>query len=797
MPMVVPFDQCVARPPDGILRFPLKEHLEAVAVDCGSANGTAEEQLAFLAGLLHDAAKCHVQWQKYILGQLQKGPAHAPLGAALFAFFADKLISLRSESRSEKEWLRDTALEWTRAIYNHHGKLDDLDVLPPWEKCSCTGELEKLLQGCDTKGLFLFISSYFPELHTNEKQFCDWLESFSETWERRVRFGRDSVLRKKVRHQSDREDFSTLALRMPKVASQLVCADRFHAGNFKRSYLDAGEAGKAISSLESACHERAANALKTGANRALVDSRQRIQKKALERYRENADSTFFTLLLPTGYGKTLTSLRVALEACLSGRCQRVIYVAPYLSILSQSALEIKQATSLDVFQHHHLSLAELADDEDVDVLDTWQAPLLATTFNQFFRALFPYRAQECLRTEALARAFIIIDEPQIVDTGVWNVFLRALAASSNYWKWQVVFATATLPPVRVGLGQNAVALAPSQVEWGNRFALDYASQPLTAGEVADNVCRLFKTDNSIAVVLNTIADAAQVYRLLKESNNIQHLHCLTGMMLSGHKTEIICSIQEELKAGMPTVAVCTQILEAGVDLSFRTVLRALPVFPSIAQVAGRVNRHGEGKRATVTVFPFVRENGVDVRRYVYRNATARHQTDRLLKECPHIREEDMGRVLNIYFQRCWQENKNEACLAKFEQAAYGRWSELGGLQPFDSGRQREEIFVPWENIQLSPSMQQLLEEFAPNGPEQLLSCYLNRDFLKSLDFLQRKRFMALFRQYTVSVPRKTAMQVAERINPWLWRLSNVEEYSKETGMAYLLESEPDPACTII
>ena len=94
-------------------------------------------------------------------------------------------------------------------------------------------------------------------------------------------------------------------------------------------------------------------------------------------------------------------------------------------------------------------------------------------------------------------------------------------------------------------------------------------------------------------------------------------------------------------------------------------------------------------------------------------------------------------------------------------------------------------------------MQQLLEEFAPNGPEQLLSCYLNRDFLKSLDFLQRKRFMALFRQYTVSVPRKTAMQVAERINSWLWRLSNVEEYSKETGMAYLLESEPDPACTII
>ena len=797
MPMVVPFDQCVARPPDEMLRFPLREHLEAVAVDCGSANGTAEERLAFLAGLLHDAAKCHVQWQKYILGQLKKGPAHAPLGAALFAFCADQLISLWTESRSERAWLRDMALEWTRTIYNHHSRLDDLDVLPPWEMRSYTGELEKLLKGCDTKGLFLLISSYFPELRANEKQFCDWLETFSETWERRVRFGRDSVLRKKVQHQSDREDFSTLALRLPKVASQLVCADRYHVGKFERSYLDAGEAGKAVSSLECTCHERAANALKNGANPALVDYRHRVQKKALAKYRENADATFFTLLLPTGYGKTLTSLRVALEGCLNGRCQRILYVAPYLSILSQSALEIKQATSLEVFQHHHLSLAELADDEDVDVLDTWQAPLLATTFNQFFRALFPYRAQECLRIDALHHAFIIIDEPQIVDTGVWNVFLRALAASSSNWKWQVLFATATLPPLRVGLWQDAVALAPSQVEWGNRFAIDYASQPLTAGEVADNVCRLSKTGNSIAVVFNTVADAAHVYRLLRECNNIQHLHCLTGMMLSGHKTEIIRSIREELKSGIPTVAVCTQILEAGVDLSFRRVLRALPVFPSIAQVAGRVNRHGEGKRATATVFPFIRENGVDVRRYVYRNATALRQTDTLLNENPHLSEEDMGDALKTYFQLCWQENKNEACLAKFEQAAYGRWSELAGLEPFDSGGQREEIFVSWANMELSPAMQQLLEEFAPNGPEQLLSCYLNRDFFKNLDFLQRKRFMALLRQYTVSVPRKTTVQVAEHVNPWLWRLLNLEDYSKETGMAHLLENELDPACTII
>lgn len=172
------------------------------------------------------------------------------------------------------------------------------------------------------------------------------------------------------------------------------------------------------------------------------------------------------------------------------------------------------------------------------------------------------------------------------------------------------------------------------IKWGSRFALDYINQPLSMGEVADYLCRQGKSGDSIAVVLNTVADAAQIYRYLQKRNTLKHLHCLTAMMLPSHKATIIQNIRKELKAGVPTVTVCTQILEAGVDLSFRRVLRALPVFPSIAQAAGRVNRHGEGKRATVTVFPFIRENGVDVRCYVYRNETARRQTDALLSETP-------------------------------------------------------------------------------------------------------------------------------------------------------------------
>lgn len=795
--MVVPFDQCIARPPEETIQYPLIDHLEAVAAGCGVADGTMEDRLAFLAGLLHDAAKAQSHWQDYIRGHCKKGPSHAPLGAALFAFCADSIINLCDENPVERQRLRDIALDWTRAIYNHHGELDNLDTIPPWERSTSVNNLRAALTCCDSKGLFMFIADHFPNMKADAKQFGEWLEQFAEKWERRYRFDRNSVLRKQLQLQTNSDNYSISAFRFPQVASRLIRADRYHVGKFHKSYLQSEEAEKAINHLVAVCRTKASESLNNGADPALVKLRQNIQKEAVTKYQLNADSTFFTLLLPTGYGKTLTSLRIALEACRSGRCKRVVYVAPYLSILSQAAQEMMNSSGLEVFQHHHLSLAEIADDEDVDVLDTWQAPLLATTFNQFFRSLFPSRAQECLRIDALQQAFIIIDEPQIIDASVWNIFLRGLAANSYHWQCNILFATATLPPLALGLGQNPIPLAPEQVRWGNRFALDVINEPLSADDVVDYVCHIGKSQRKIAVVLNSVSDAAYVYRLLQNRKKFKNVYCLTAMMLPSHKAAIIRNIREKLKINDSTVAVCTQILEAGVDLSFRSILRALPVLPSIAQTAGRVNRHGESNRATISVFPFVRENGVDVRKYVYRNETARRQTDALLNENRNLNEEDMGHVLDIYYRRCWEENRNEACLAKFEQAACGHWSELAGLEPFDSGANREDIFVPLENIELNPAMCQLLTKFAPEGAGQLLCKYQDRVFRKSTTFIERKRFMSLLQQFIVPIPRKIASHIADQINPWLWRLLNNEDYSSETGLAHLIDIESDSASLIV
>ena len=133
--MVIRLEQCLARPPHKGQSFLLQEHLEAVAFDCGNVKGSLEEILAFLAGLLHDSAKSHPLWQEYIVGNREKGPAHSPLGAALFAFFADRLIDSWGLGPNLEQGYYDLTLDWARVIYNHHGKLQDLESeFPPWEK---------------------------------------------------------------------------------------------------------------------------------------------------------------------------------------------------------------------------------------------------------------------------------------------------------------------------------------------------------------------------------------------------------------------------------------------------------------------------------------------------------------------------------------------------------------------------------------------------------------------------------------------------------------------------------------
>ncbi len=781
MSVVVAFGECLARPSEEKPLL-LVDHLEGVAQTCGLANGKAEQRLAFLAGLLHDAGKCQAAWQAFVTGHTRSGPPHAPLGAALFAYWAESLIPVWEGNGAARLSLRMKLLDWVRVIYGHHGDFPDLEDFPPWYKSFSEEDLLTQLSGCDRSGLVDFVQGHFPDAATLS-DFDTWLGGFYETWEW-LRFKRQGRVRTLVDQAEGPLSLAPEAFQLPSLATSLVAADRFHAGEFQLDALTPDESEAGVARLESYCATRARDALRRGASQAIVLQRDQLQREAVKRYRANSEAHFFSLTLPTGFGKTLTALRVALEACRQGRCRRVIYVAPYLAILSQAALEIANATGLEVWQHHHLSSLEMTDDHDVDALDTWQAPVLTTTFNQLFRAIFPSRAQHCLRRPALERAFVIIDEPQIIDPDIWNLFLSALEWAAEYWDIQILFATATLPPLKYGLEDDAVPLA-GRVEPADRFVARFEPNPMNAAELADALAARVSTERAVSAVLNTVADAAEVYALLSDSLPDVRLYCLTGAMLPWHKAETIQNVRQDLERGSKLVCVSTQILEAGVDLSFRAILRSLPLLPSVVQVAGRANRHGEGQQGLVDVFPFVREDGVDSRKYVYKDATAVRHTDGLLEAYPEIPESQVATVLQEYYRRCWAEAHKQAFLDRLRTAALGKWSDLAGTEPFGGDYGGVELFVPWPQAFSEPQVQRVARQFHFNSPEDILEKGMTKQFRQDLDFIGRRRYAALLHRFTVSVPRTVAQEIGRPVTDWLWEIEGTELYSEATGLAHL------------
>jgi len=448
----------------------------------------------------------------------------------LFAFWAEQLIPRWTSARDEQKRLHDLAIDWARVIDYHHGALDDLADTPPWEQSSTRLEHEPaaLLATCDQEGLDALVRKHFAELRTSLRDFETWCGGHDRVWGYR-----QGAVRGAVCDRSEREVLDRLGLRIAELGARLIYADRRHAADWKPVSLASAQGETALRRFDEHCRAEAEKARTDGVSEELLLARQQEQSEALGAYRACVESHFLTLLLPTGYGKTLAGLRVALEAIRAGRCRRILYVAPYISILSQSARVLEEATGLPVVLHHQMSILSLADTgqpgiapgEDLqredhqpyDLLDTWQAPIVATTFNQLFRALFPARAQQCLRIPALDRAFVFIDEPQIINPAVWSAFLRAMAVVAGQRGAQVLFCTATLPPLDEGLGdrgpaQSLVDHVPAAV---NRFVVRSVAEPWNADRVVDEAERRLRTLGSAAVILNTVRDAVTVFRKLR------------------------------------------------------------------------------------------------------------------------------------------------------------------------------------------------------------------------------------------------------------------------------------------
>ena len=319
----------------------------------------------------------------------------------------------------------------------------------------------------------------------------------------------------------------------------------------------------------------------------------------------------FSLTVPTGGGKTLSSMAFALEhARLHGK-GRIVYVIPYTSIIEQTADVFRGIFGESVIEHHSNAESEPGDETGKSRLacENWDAPIVVTTSVQFFESLFAARTSRCRKLHNLVDSVVVIDEAQLLSPGLLQPILDVLNLLARHYGVTVVLSTATQPALATqgyfdprqnlrGL-EGVREIIPDPDDLYRRLKRVTVRRPAdwhSPTRWEDLAARLAAHPSVLAIV-NTRRHARELHRLLPAGT----LH-LSALMCGAHRSQVIADIKARLAADTPTRVVSTQLVEAGVDLDFPVVYRALAGLDSIAQAAGRCNREGRLNTGEVVVF---------------------------------------------------------------------------------------------------------------------------------------------------------------------------------------------------
>ena len=309
----------------------------------------------------------------------------------------------------------------------------------------------------------------------------------------------------------------------------------------------------------------------------------------------------FTLTAPTGTGKTLALLNFALQHADEFKKKRIILVLPFLALTEQS-YEVYSNIIPEILQDH--SQSEL-DDRQREFAERWESPFIITTSVKFFQALFAQKPTDCRKLHNIANSIILFDEAQSLPANLLTATLNAVNALCRRYHCTMVFSTATQPEFKSiqGVSWKPIEIVPdypmmyeklkrTQVEWRIKKQI-----PL------DEIAREMEEEKNVCAIVNLRRHAVELFEALKgDSCNREELFFLTTDLCPEHRSEVIRKIKERQGAELPCKVVSTQCIEAGVDLDFCVLYRALAPLEAIIQAAGRCNRRGRFGIGKVVVF---------------------------------------------------------------------------------------------------------------------------------------------------------------------------------------------------
>ena len=344
----------------------------------------------------------------------------------------------------------------------------------------------------------------------------------------------------------------------------------------------------------------------------------------------NADQGCFSMTLPTGMGKTLTSLNWALYHAESHtNITRIVIVLPFISIIDQTANELKTIfKDYDVILEHHSNVNyEEADEEESYCKDSkylatenWDYPIVITTAVQFFESLFSNQRSKCRKLHNLQDSIVIFDEIQTLPVNLAECTMKMLNDLLHLCRCSFLFCTATQPNFQTRkdfcgidhitpLVENPASVFASTKRVKYISIDDYKAQSFES--IADCVV---EQNGSVLIVCNTKKKAMALFECLKTRSEIPVLHLSTNMC-QAHRIEIIKRVRIKLKEGEKLILCSTQLIEVGVDMDFPVVFRELAPLESIIQSAGRCNREGNLKEGQVYLFQ-LEDQGQPSRQYI-------------------------------------------------------------------------------------------------------------------------------------------------------------------------------------
>jgi CRISPR-associated endonuclease/helicase Cas3 len=399
----------------------------------------------------------------------------------------------------------------------------------------------------------------------------------------------------------------------------------------------------------------------------------RARKEVLTACRDAAREPpgLFALTVPTGGGKTFSAMTFALRHAIRHGLRRVVVVIPYTSIIEQNAQKYREALGAgNVIEHHsNLDLPRMREELGEEpagrhelASENWDAPVIVTTTVQFFESLFGNRPSRCRKVHNVARSVIVLDEVQTLPPRFLLSMVEALRELAAGYGCSVVLSTATPPALErregfdIGLEDvreiiprgcalNA-ALKRVDFHWPGDDAPAVTWEALTS-ELASH--------EQVLAVVHRRADARMLAQLLASAGGSETVRHLSALMCPAHRSAVLADIDRALSEGAPCRVVSTQLVEAGVDLDFPVVYRAMAGLDSIVQAAGRCNREGTAVRGKVIVFraPSPPPDGTPRK--------AMEVTEALLREADGRLDPDDPSIFERYFRMLYMKEDKDTC----------------------------------------------------------------------------------------------------------------------------------------